>query len=29
MPTLWAGGLGTGAAPIKPLLEALEKPDRR
>ena len=29
MPTLWAGGHGTGAAPIKPLLEALEKPDRR
>ena len=29
MPTLWAGGHGSGAAPIKPLLEALEKPDRR
>jgi glyoxylase-like metal-dependent hydrolase (beta-lactamase superfamily II) len=29
MPTLWAGGHGTGAAPIKPLVEALEKADRR
>ncbi|HET7886344.1 MAG TPA: MBL fold metallo-hydrolase [Bradyrhizobium sp.] len=29
MPTLWAGGHGTGAAPIKPLLEALEKGDKR
>jgi hypothetical protein len=29
MPTLWAGGRGTGAAPIKPLLEALEKTDKR
>ena len=25
MPTLWAGGHGTGAAPIKPLVEALDK----
>jgi glyoxylase-like metal-dependent hydrolase (beta-lactamase superfamily II) len=29
MPTLWAGGHGTGAAPIKPLVEALDKADRR
>jgi len=25
MPTLWAGGHGTGAAPIQPLLDALDK----
>jgi glyoxylase-like metal-dependent hydrolase (beta-lactamase superfamily II) len=25
MPTLWAGGHGTGAAPIKPLVDALDK----
>jgi glyoxylase-like metal-dependent hydrolase (beta-lactamase superfamily II) len=25
MPTIWAGGHGTGAAPIKPLVEALDK----
>jgi glyoxylase-like metal-dependent hydrolase (beta-lactamase superfamily II) len=29
MPTLWAGGHGSGAAPIKPLLEALEKSEKR
>jgi glyoxylase-like metal-dependent hydrolase (beta-lactamase superfamily II) len=29
MPTLWAGGHGRGAAPIKPLVEALEKADKR
>jgi glyoxylase-like metal-dependent hydrolase (beta-lactamase superfamily II) len=29
MPTLWAGGHGMGAAPIGPLVEALEKPDKR
>jgi glyoxylase-like metal-dependent hydrolase (beta-lactamase superfamily II) len=29
MPTLWAGGHGSGAAPIKPLLEAMEKSDKR
>jgi glyoxylase-like metal-dependent hydrolase (beta-lactamase superfamily II) len=29
MPTLWAGGHGTGAAPIQPLVEALEKYDKR
>jgi glyoxylase-like metal-dependent hydrolase (beta-lactamase superfamily II) len=29
MPTLWAGGHGTGAAPIEPLVEALEKSDKR
>ena len=29
MPTLWAGGHGSGAAPIKPLVEALEKADKR
>jgi len=29
MPTLWAGGHGTGAAPIKPLVDALEKADKR
>ena len=27
MPTTWAGGHGSGAAPIKPLVEALEKSD--
>jgi hypothetical protein len=25
MPSLWAGGHGSGAAPIKPLVEALDK----
>ncbi len=25
MPTIWAGGHGTGAAPIKPLVDALDK----
>jgi glyoxylase-like metal-dependent hydrolase (beta-lactamase superfamily II) len=25
MPTLWAGGHGTGAAPVQPLVEAIEK----
>jgi len=25
MPHLWAGGHGLGAAPIEPLVEALEK----
>jgi glyoxylase-like metal-dependent hydrolase (beta-lactamase superfamily II) len=25
MPTTWAGGHGTGAAPVRPLVEALEK----
>jgi hypothetical protein len=25
MPTLWAGGHGTGAAPIKPLVDVLDK----
>jgi hypothetical protein len=29
MPTLWAGGHGTGAAPVEPLVEALEKSDKR
>jgi glyoxylase-like metal-dependent hydrolase (beta-lactamase superfamily II) len=29
MPTLWAGGHGSGAAPIKPLVDALDKPDKR
>ena len=29
MPTTWAGGHGSGAAPIKPLVEALEKLDKR
>jgi glyoxylase-like metal-dependent hydrolase (beta-lactamase superfamily II) len=29
MPSVWAGGHGTGAAPIKPLIEAVEKPDKR
>jgi hypothetical protein len=29
MPTTWAGGHGTGAAPIKPLIEVLEKADKR
>jgi glyoxylase-like metal-dependent hydrolase (beta-lactamase superfamily II) len=29
MATLWAGGHGTGAAPIQPLLDALEKLDKR
>jgi hypothetical protein len=25
MPTIWAGGHGTGPAPIKPLVDALDK----
>jgi hypothetical protein len=29
MPTLWGGGHGSGTAPIKPLVEALEKLDKR
>jgi hypothetical protein len=29
MPHLWAGGHGTGAAPIEPLVEALEKSGKR
>jgi hypothetical protein len=29
MPSLWAGCHGTGAAPIEPLVEALEKSDKR
>ena len=29
MPALWAGGHGAGAAPIQPLLDALEKPGKR
>ena len=29
MPTLWVGGHGSGATPIKPLVEALEKLDNR
>ena len=29
MPALWAGGHGTGPAPIQPLVDALDKLDRR
>ena len=29
MPTIWAGGHGTGAAPIKPLVDALDKMSAR